>query len=83
MTLRDKLDDEITAVRHEAVAAQKLIEPTAEERRNGWTAKTLTAYIAERQAGQSLDVDVNSINRQAARRPGEQNHRYRPLRWRG
>lgn len=83
MTAHDKLDAEINAVRREAVSAQNLVEPTAEERRNGWTAKTLTAYLAERQAGQSLDVDVNSLHRQAARRPSEQNHRYKPLRWRG
>jgi hypothetical protein len=26
-----------------------MIEPTPEEKKNGWTAQTLTAYLAERQ----------------------------------
>jgi hypothetical protein len=81
--LNDKLEAEVNAVRREAVTAQKPVEPTDEERRNGWSTKTLTAYLAERQAGQSIAVDVNSISRQAARRPNEQNHAYRPHRWRG
>lgn len=76
--MRDKPDAE-----NRTESVQKPIEPTDEERRNGWTAKTLTAYLADRQAGQSLSLDIHSSQRQAARRPREQNHRYRPLRWRG
>lgn len=58
------------------------VEPTEEEKKNGWTAETLTAYLVERLAGQSLAVDVNSLHRKVARRPNVQNHRYNPLRWR-
>jgi len=81
--MTDKLESERDTVRREAVKTQPLVEPTEAERRNGWSAKTLTAYLAERQAGQSLSVDVNSLHRQAARRPDTQNHKYRPHRWRG
>jgi len=81
--MTDKLESERDTVRREAVKTQPLVEPTEEERRNGWTAKTLTAYLAERQADQSLSVDVNSLHRQVARRPNEQRHKYNPHRWRG
>jgi len=81
--MNDKLESERDAVRREAVETQPLVEPNEEERRNGWTSKTLTAYLAERQAGQSLSVDVNSLHRKASRRPNEQNHKYRVHRWRG
>lgn len=80
--LSEQLSLELDAVRREALARQELIEPTDEEKRNGWTAEALTAYLAERLAGQSLSVDVNSLHRKAARRPDVQNHRYRPHRWR-
>lgn len=40
-----------------AAAPVEPIEPTADERRNGWTAETLTAYVAERRAAQSLWFD--------------------------
>lgn len=79
--MREKLESERDAVRRATV--QQPVEPTEEEKRNGWTVKTLTAYLAERQAGQSLSIDVNSLHRQLARRPNEQNHRYKPHRWRG
>jgi predicted transcriptional regulator len=81
--LADKLDRERRDARREALAAGARIEPTEEERRNGWTTETLTAYLAERAAGQSLAVDVNSLHRRNARRPDEANHRYNPRRWRG
>lgn len=80
--LADRLAEELSDAQREALKNKTLIEPTEAERKNGWTAKTLTAYIAERQAGQSLAIDVNSLHRKAARKPKEQNHRYRPLRWR-
>jgi hypothetical protein len=69
--------------RREALAEGKQVEPTEEERRNGWTARALTEYLAERAAGQSLAIDVNSLHRRNARRSGEANHHYRPHRWRG
>lgn len=80
--LGELLDRELSEARRETLAHQQLIEPTDEERKNGWTAETLTEYLAEREAGQSLAVDVNSLHRRVARRPNEQNHRYRPHRWR-
>ena len=80
--LRDRLDSVLDATRRETLARQEIIEPTEDEKKNGWTAKTLTKYLAERAAGQSLAVDVNSLHRRVARRPDVQNHRYRPHRWR-
>lgn len=80
--LSEKLYEELDAVQRNAIENQELVEPNDEERKNGWTAETLTAYLTERLAGQSLTIDVNSIQRRMGRRPSEQNHRYRPHRWR-
>ena len=80
--LSEKLSDELETARREAINQQQTIEPTEEEKKNGWTAKTLTAYLSERLAAQTLNVDVNSLHRQVARRPREANHHYRPHRWR-
>lgn len=80
--LSDRLYRELDQVQREALARQELIEPTEDEKKNGWTADTLTAYLTERLAGQSLSADVGSVHRRAARRPNVQNHHYRPHRWR-
>lgn len=80
--LSDKLNQELESARREALANQQAIEPTEEEKRNGWNKATLTAYLAERFAAQSLAVDVDSLHRRTARRSNEANHRYSPLRWR-
>jgi len=80
--LRDKLYEELNEVQQDALKRQQEVEPTEDERRNGWTKDTLTTYLAEREAGQSLSIDVNSLHRKLARRPNVQNHRYNPLRWR-
>ena len=80
--LADRLSQELEDARREAINQQQTIEPTEEEKKNGWTAKTLTAYLSERLAAQTLNVDVNSLHRQVARRPREANHHYRPHRWR-
>jgi hypothetical protein len=66
-----------------AEAATPLVQPTADEARNGWDAASLTAYLAEQQASASLRVDPRSTMNRQARRPKRQNDRYRPLRWRG
>jgi len=79
--LADQLERELSESRR--ASSQEPVEPTEAERRNGWTAESLTRYLSERQAGQSLAVDVNSLHRRVARRPDEQNHRYCPHRWRG
>ena len=82
--MQDRLADELDAVLAEALKIQDgLVEPTEGEKKNGWTAETLTHYLIERKAGQSLDVDVNSLQRKMGRRPIEQDHKYNPLRWRG
>jgi len=52
-------------------------EPTAEEKKNGWTKSTLKAYILGRQKEQA-----NNIFRKKPVRPSEQNHKYRPHKWR-
>ena len=80
--LWEQLENEIEEAQHDTKAQQEPIEPTVEEKRNGWTKEALTKYLAERNAGQSLSVDVNSLHRRVARRPNEQNHSYRPHRWR-
>jgi hypothetical protein len=82
-SLSDQLADELDDIRDYADKTQELIEPTDEEKRNGWTAETLTEYIAERRAGQSLHADPNSLQSRIARRPAETNHTYNPHRWRG
>ncbi len=80
--LSQKLERERDTARREALSNQEQIEPSDEEKKNGWTTKTLTAYLAEREAGQSLAVDVNSLHRRQARRPNSQNSSYRVHRWR-
>jgi len=80
--LSERLEDELDAATRQALANQEMIEPSEEERKNGWTAETLTQYLAERHAAQEMAVDVNSLHRRTARRPDEQQHRYNPLRWR-
>lgn len=80
--LSQKLNEELETARREAIAQQQIVEPTEEEKRNGWTAKALTAYLTDRLAAQSLSLDVSSLHRRLARRPNEANHHYRPLRWR-
>ena len=56
-----------------------LLEPTPEEKKNGWTAQKLTAYVLGRETAQFQAIDPE--NRKL--RPVSQNHRYNPLRWRG
>ena len=80
--LSDQLSLELDSARRQALARQEMIEPTRDEKRNGWTKESLTKYLAERHAGQTLAVDVNSLHRRVARRPNVQSHRYRPHRWR-
>lgn len=80
--LYEKLNDELDSVLREADSQQELIEPNEEEKKNGWTAETLTNYLAECRAGQTLSTDVHSLHRRQARKPNTQNHRYRVHRWR-
>ena len=84
-TIHDRLADELDEALDAAGldGTRPIIEPSDEERRNGWDAESLSDYVASREAGAALAVDVNSIHRSQARRPMSANHRYRPLRWRG
>lgn len=72
-------------LREEFVAAlddvkPELIEPTATDLRNGWTAETLTAYCAEQKAAQSVRMNPGSAARQV--RPQTANSKYSPFKWR-
>lgn len=78
----DRLDDEYDARLREYENAQESLEPTEDEKKNGWTPETLTAYVAERKAQQSLALDPTSLHSRVARRPAKQNNRYNPFRWR-
>jgi hypothetical protein len=51
-----------------------LVEPNADEKRNGWTAKTLTKYLDSRERDRVL-VSPPKL-------PDRQNHKYNPHRWR-
>lgn len=64
-----------------ASEATSLIEPTEEEKRNGWTAETLTEYVREQKASQELRADPASPMRRTP--PKRANSKYRPHRWRG
>jgi len=82
-TLWDRLTDEFSNVFSYAQRHQDLVQPTEDEAANGWTAETLTEYLAERAAGQSLMIDPRSLHSRAAKRPKWANNRYNPMRWRG
>lgn len=77
--LKEELSEELEDAKRNI---RVVVEPTPDELRNGWTQETLSQYLSEREAVQSLAVDVNSLSRKVARRSNEQNHRYNPLRWR-
>ncbi len=82
VTLNDKLADELDRALDHAEDNRPVVEPTDEEKRNGWTAEELTEYIASREAGQALSVDPHSLHRRTQRRPTEQKHKYLPHYWR-
>src|SRR3546814_12014108 len=49
-----------------------LVEPSADERRNGWNAASLTKYLQEQQASADLRDDPASSMRRPGRRPQRQ-----------
>jgi hypothetical protein len=55
---------------------KRVIEPTDEEKRNGWDAETLTDYLEEAEKRQLSNVFT------PPQKPHSQNHKYNPLRWR-
>ena len=56
------------------------IEPSPGEAKNGWTAETLTPYIQEQRAAQSLRIDPHGAWRRTI--PTSANSKYSPFRWR-
>lgn len=80
--IHDDLADELDQAQETAFAKTDLIEPTKDEKKNGWTAETLTQYVAERNAGAELKTDPHSLERRMERRPRAQNTQYNPHRWR-
>lgn len=80
--LSEQLLLELETVRREAINNGQEIKPTEEEAKNGWTTDSLTRYLKDRYAAQSLRIDVHSLSRRVAKRPHSQNHKYNPLRWR-
>jgi len=81
-TTVERLNGEWDRLHRSVREGQPLVEPTDDEKRNGWTAETLTAYLAERKTAQSLNIDKDSLHSRLARMPARQNNRYSPLRWR-
>ena len=53
---------------------------TKDELKNGWDDASLRKYLNERNEAQAHLIDPRSESRR--KRPIEQNHRYRPHRWR-
>jgi len=80
--LAERLIEEQDSARREALNKNETIEPNEEEKKNGWTTESLTRYLQEQHAAQTLRVDVHSLSRQVARRKDVQNHKYNPRRWR-
>lgn len=58
------------------------IEPTEDEKKNGWTAETLAKYMAERGSAQA-GVVYHDPKFRPPRRPSVANGKYSPHRWRG
>ncbi len=83
-TFEDRLFTELDNAQQDAIRKQPLVEPNEDEKRNGWTAETLTAYVAGRRAASSLRADPHSLHRRAGARPITTSKAgYRPKRWRG
>ena len=65
---------------HPGFVAGNFPSSTDEEAKNGWTAETLTAYLAERALAQSK-LSLSMFDRKPPR-PKRANHRYSPFDWR-
>lgn len=81
--MSDREAHEFRAALQDAEQRREPVEPSAAERRNGWTAETLTKYLAEQEAAAAVRLDPHSTANRRNRRPGRTNGRYRPQRWRG
>jgi hypothetical protein len=81
MSERDeKARREFTRAHKAADVAIDLIEPTADEARNGWDAETLTAYVRDQTAAAELRADPASVTRRV--KPVRASSKYNPFRWR-
>jgi len=58
----------------------KRVTVTPEELRNGWDDASLRKYLEERNEAQAKLIDPRERGKNS--RPSEQNHRYKPKRWR-
>lgn len=58
------------------------IEPTEDEKKNGWDKQSLSAYVAERERANAGVIMFDSEYRSRPR-PKWANNIYSPLRWRG
>lgn len=76
----EKARREFQGALKDAEADIGLVEPTEDEKRNGWTAESLTAYVRESQAAASLRIDPQSAMRKGP--PKRANSRYNAFRWR-
>ena len=56
-----------------------LIEPSEGEKRNGWDAESLTAYLSQQDAATQAKLDPHAEHRRQTR-PQAMN-KYRPLGW--
>ena len=81
--IHDHIYSELLEAQRNAREKKEVVKPTEEEKKNGWTEETLSTYLAERKAAQSLGIDVNSFYRKSLQRPMTQNHKYNPLRRHG
>lgn len=74
---RPTIERQLHDARQNAQKQIDLIEPSPDEIQNGWTAESLTAYIREQSAAQSLRIDPASQLRYTP--PRIANNRYRPI----
>lgn len=61
----------------EKIVLEDQYEPTLEEKRNGWTKSSLKEYILKREQEQARVIFTKKPVR-----PVEQNHKYKPHKWR-
>lgn len=59
----------------------RLIEPTREERRNGWTAEALTKYHADRERAALIRVFGDPSEKKRKRLVVQNTAKFNPLRW--
>ena len=56
MNFVERLKNRFNAIKSDAQSKNGLIEPTEHEKKNGWTAETLSEYIAEMEADASMRI---------------------------